>query len=116
MKKLTSILLVLLMVLSLVACGKKSVEEQLVGSWHAEDDFTSLTMTLHDDGTCDMGTGDADDEIQCDWRVVGNERLELSDDDDELLTFIIVELDEDSLTLSMEGLEEETGTFYRVGE
>ena len=116
MKKLTSILLVLLMVLSLAACGKKNVKEQLVGSWHGDSGFASLTMTLYDDGTCDLGTGDADDELQCKWRVVDNEQLELSNEDGELLTFIIVDLDEDSLTVSMEGLEEETGTFYRVGE
>ena len=116
MKKLVSVLLAVLMLLSLAACGKKSVKEQLIGSWRGDSGFASLTMTLYDDGTCDLGTGDADDELQCKWRVVDNEQLELSNEDGELLTFIIVDLDEDSLTVSMEGLEEETGTFYRVVE
>ena len=115
MRKMTSVLLVLLMVLSLAACGKKSVKEQLIGSWRGDDGFVSLTMTLYDNGTCSLGTDDADDEIQCKWRVTDNERLELANDDGELLTLIIVDLDEDSLTVSMEGMEEETGTFYRVG-
>lgn len=115
MRKMTSVLLVLLMVLSLAACGKKSVKEQLIGSWRGDDGFTSLTMALYDNGTCSLRADDTDDEIQCKWRVTDNERIELSSDDGGL-TFIIVNLDEDSLTVSVEGMEEEVQTFYRVGK
>ena len=46
MKRLASVLLVLLMLLSLVACGKKSMKEQLVGSWYGTEGFNSLTLSL----------------------------------------------------------------------
>ena len=69
MKRLASVLLVLLMLLSLVACGKKSMKEQLVGSWYTSDGG-SLAMTLYDDGTCVVGQSVTGDKISMEFALV----------------------------------------------
>ena len=111
MKKLASVLLVLLMVLSLAACGKKSVEKQLVGSWYASGE--DEVLTFEDDGTCSLGSAG---DFTLEWRVADGDVLELTRPDGSELTLIIDEVDEDSLTLYPEGLSDEALTFWRVDD
>ena len=111
MKKLASVLLVLLMVLSFAACGKKSVEKQLVGSWYESDE--DVVLTFENDGTCSLRSAD---DFTVEWRVVDGDMLELTRPDGSELTLIIDEMDEDSLTLYPEGFSDETLTFWRIDD
>ena len=116
MKKLASVLLVLLMVVSLAACGKKSVEKQLVGSWYRINEYeVDLTVTLYDDGTGNMvsiadGGGES-----CKWRVINDELLEITYRSGSSRTWAIESLDSDSLTVFIEDTAE-TETFHRTGK
>lgn len=116
MKRLASVLLVLLMLLSLAACGEKSMEEQLVGSWYGTEGFNSLTLSLYSDGAGDMRKSGTDEVITLDWRIVEDKRIELTSTEGYELVFIIEAFDEDSLTVSMEGYSGEMMTFQRVGK
>ena len=115
MKKLVSVLLAVLMLLSLAACGKKSMKEQLVGSWYGIG-YNALTMSLYSDGAGDMRRNDGTGEVfALGWRVVDDTRLELTNTEGDELVLIIEAFDEDSLTVSMEGYSGEMMTFQRVG-
>ena len=115
MKKLVCVLLAVLMLLSLAACGKKSMKEQLVGSWYGTEGFNALTLSLYSDGAGDMRRSGTDEVIALDWRVVDDTRLELTSTEGYELVFIIEAFDEDSLTVSMEGYSGGMMTFQRVG-
>ena len=101
MKRLASVLLVLLMLLSLVACGKKSMKEQLVGSWYTSDGG-SLAMTLYDDGTCVVGQSVTGDKISMEWSLIDDELLKLTMDGQDRLSLIITSMSEDSINVYLE--------------
>ena len=97
MKKLVSVLLAVLMLLSLAACGKKNMKEQLVGSWYRTEGFNALTLSLYSDGAGDMRRSGTDEVIALDWRVVDDTRLELTSTEGYELVFIIEAFDEDKV-------------------
>lgn len=114
MKRLASVLLVLLMLLSLVACGKKSMKEQLVGSWYTSDGG-SLAMTLYDDGTCVVGQSVTGDKISMEWSLIDDELLKLTMDGQDRLSLIITSMSEDSINVYLESYPEQVMIFQRVG-
>ena len=114
MKRLASVLLVLLMLLSLVACGKKSMKEQLVGSWYTSDGG-SLAMTLYDDGTCVVGQSVTGDKISMEWRLIDDELLKLTMDGQDRLSLIITSMSEDSINVYLESYPDQVMIFQRVG-
>ena len=114
MKKLASVLLVLLMLLSLVACGKKSMKEQLVGSWYTSDGG-SLAMTLYDDGTCVVGQSVTGDKISMEWSLIDDELLKLTMDGQDRLSLIITSMSEDSINVYLESYPDQVMIFQRVG-
>ena len=114
MKRLASVLLVLLMLLSLVACGKKSMKEQLVGSWYTSDGG-SLAMTLYDDGTCVVGQSVTGDKISMEWSLIDDELLKLTMDGQDRLSLIITSMSEDSINVYLESYPDHVMIFQRVG-
>ena len=114
MKRLASVLLVLLMLLSLVACGKKSMKEQLVGSWYTSDGG-SLAMTLYDDGTCVVGQSVTGDKISMEWSLIDDELLKLTMDGQDRLSLIITSMSADSINVSLESYPDQVMIFQRVG-
>lgn len=114
MKRLASVLLVLLMLLSLVACGKKSMKEQLVGSWYTSDGG-SLAMTLYDDGTCVVGQSVTGDKISMEWSLIDDEMLKLTMDGQDRLSLIITSMSEDSINVYLESYPDQVMIFQRVG-
>ena len=114
MKRLASVLLVLLMLLSLVACGKKSMKEQLVGSWYTSDGG-SLAMTLYDDGTCVVGQSVTGDKISMEWSLIDDELLKLTMDGQDRLSLIITSMSEDSINVYLENYPDQVMIFQRVG-
>lgn len=114
MKRLASVLLVLLMLLSLVACGKKSMKEQLVGSWYTSDGG-SLAMTLYDDGTCVVGQSVTGDKISMEWSLIDDELLKLTMDGQDRLSLIITSMSEDSINFYLESYPDQVMIFQRVG-
>ena len=114
MKRLASVLLVLLMLLSLVACGKKSMKEQLVGSWYTSDGG-SLAMTLYDDGTCVVGQSVTGDKISMEWSLIDDELLQLTMDGQDRLSLIITSMSEDSINVYLESYPDQVMIFQRVG-
>ena len=114
MKRLASVLLVLLMLLSLVACGKKSMKEQLVGSWYTSDGG-SLAMTLYDDGTCVVGQSVTGDKISMEWSIIDDELLKLTMDGQDRLSLIITSMSEDSINVYLESYPDQVMIFQRVG-
>ena len=114
MKGLASVLLVLLMLLSLVACGKKSMKEQLVGSWYTSDGG-SLAMTLYDDGTCVVGQSVTGDKISMEWSLIDDELLKLTMDGQDRLSLIITSMSEDSINVYLESYPDQVMIFQRVG-
>jgi|GEM_PF-5422098 hypothetical protein len=114
MKRLASVLLVLLMLLSLVACGKKSMKEQLVGSWYTSDGG-SLAMTLYDDGTCVVGQSVTGDKISMEWSLIDDELLKLTMDGQDRLSLIITSMSEDSINVYLESYPDQVMIFQRVG-
>ena len=114
MKRLASVLLVLLMLLSLVACGKKSMKEQLVGSWYTSDGG-SLAMTLYDDGTCVVGQSVTGDKISVEWSLIDDELLKLTMDGQDRLSLIITSMSEDSINVYLESYPDQVMIFQRVG-
>lgn len=114
MKRLASVLLVLLMLLSLVACGKKSMKEQLVGSWYTSDGG-SLAMTLYDDGTCVVGQSVTSDKISMEWSLIDDELLKLTMDGQDRLSLIITSMSEDSINVYLESYPDQVMIFQRVG-
>ena len=52
MKKIIAICLLLVMALSLCACGNKNVTERFLGKWQSADG--TVTLTLNADGTADF--------------------------------------------------------------
>ena len=114
MKRLASVLLVLLMLLSLVACGKKSMKEQLVGSWYTSDGG-SLAMTLYDDGTCVVGQSVTGDKISMEWSLIDDELLKLTMDGQDRLSIIITSMSEDSINVYLESYPDQVMIFQRVG-
>lgn len=114
MKRLASVLLVLLMLLSLVACGKKSMKEQLVGSWYTSDGG-SLAMTLYDDGTCVVGQSVTGDKISMEWSLIDDELLKLTMDGQDRLSLIITSMSEDSINVYLESYPDQVIIFQRVG-
>lgn len=114
MKRLASVLLVLLMLLSLVACGKKSMKEQLVGSWYTNDGG-SLAMTLYDDGTCVVGQSVTGDKISMEWSLIDDELLKLTMDGQDRLSLIITSMSEDSINVYLESYPDQVMIFQRVG-
>ena len=114
MKRLASVLLVLLMLLSLVACGKKSMKEQLVGSWYTSDGG-SLAMTLYDDGTCVVGQSVTRDKISMEWSLIDDELLKLTMDGQDRLSLIITSMSEDSINVYLESYPDQVMIFQRVG-
>lgn len=114
MKRLASVLLVLLMLLSLVACGKKSTKEQLVGSWYTSDGG-SLAMTLYDDGTCVVGQSVTGDKISMEWSLIDDELLKLTMDGQDRLSLIITSMSEDSINVYLESYPDQVMIFQRVG-
>lgn len=114
MKRLASVLLVLLMLLSLVACGKKSMKEQLVGSWYTSDGG-SLAMTLYDDGTCVVGQSVTGDKISMEWSLIDDELLKLTMDGQDRLSLIITSMSEDSINVYLESYPDQMMIFQRVG-
>lgn len=114
MKRLASVLLVLLMLLSLVACGKKSMKEQLVGSWYTSDGG-SLAMTLYDDGTCVVGQSVTGDKISMEWSLIDDELLKLTMDGQDRLSLIITSMSEDSINIYLESYPDQVMIFQRVG-
>lgn len=115
MKRLASVLLVLLMLLSLVACGKKSVKEQLVGSWYTSDGG-SLAMTLYDDGTCVLGQSVTGDKISMEWSLIDDELLKLTMDGEDRLSLVIASMSEDSINVYLESYPDQVMIFQRVGK
>lgn len=115
MKRLASVLLVLLMLLSLVACGKKSMKEQLVGSWYTSDGG-SLAMTLYDDGTCVVGQSVTGDKISMEWSLIDDELLKLTMDGQDRLSLIITSMSEDSINVYLESYPDQVMIFQRVGK
>lgn len=114
MKRLASVLLVLLMLLSLVACGKKSMKEQMVGSWYTSDGG-SLAMTLYDDGTCVVGQSVTGDKISMEWSLIDDELLKLTMDGQDRLSLIITSMSEDSINVYLESYPDQVMIFQRVG-
>lgn len=114
MKRLASVLLVLLMLLSLVACGKKSMKEQLVGSWYTSDGG-SLAMTLYDDGTCVVWQSVTGDKISMEWSLIDDELLKLTMDGQDRLSLIITSMSEDSINVYLESYPDQVMIFQRVG-
>ena len=114
MKRLASVLLVLLMLLSLVACGKKSMKEQLVGSWYTSDGG-SLAMTLYDDGTCVVGQSVTGDKISMEWSLIDDELLKLTMDGQDRLSLIITSMSEDSINVYLESYPDQVMIFQRDG-
>ena len=114
MKRLASVLLVLLMLLSLVACGKKSMKDQLVGSWYTSDGG-SLAMTLYDDGTCVVGQSVTGDKISMEWSLIDDELLKLTMDGQDRLSLIITSMSEDSINVYLESYPDQVMIFQRVG-
>ena len=114
MKRLASVLLVLLMLLSLVACGKKSMKEQLVGSWYTSDGG-SLAMTLYDDGTCVVGQSVTGYKISMEWSLIDDELLKLTMDGQDRLSLIITSMSEDSINVYLESYPDQVMIFQRVG-
>ena len=114
MKRLASVLLVLLMLLSLVACGTKSMKEQLVGSWYTSDGG-SLAMTLYDDGTCVVGQSVTGDKISMEWSLIDDELLKLTMDGQDRLSLIITSMSEDSINVYLESYPDQVMIFQRVG-
>ena len=114
MKRLASVLLVLLLLLSLVACGKKSMKEQLVGSWYTSDGG-SLAMTLYDDGTCVVGQSVTGDKISMEWSLIDDELLKLTMDGQDRLSLIITSMSEDSINVYLESYPDQVMIFQRVG-
>ena len=114
MKRLASVLLVLLMLLSLVACGKKSMKAQLVGSWYTSDGG-SLAMTLYDDGTCVVGQSVTGDKISMEWSLIDDELLKLTMDGQDRLSLIITSMSEDSINVYLESYPDQVMIFQRVG-
>ena len=114
MKRLARVLLVLLMLLSLVACGKKSMKEQLVGSWYTSDGG-SLAMTLYDDGTCVVGQSVTGDKISMEWSLIDDELLKLTMDGQDRLSLIITSMSEDSINVYLESYPDQVMIFQRVG-
>ena len=114
MKRLASVLLVLLMLLSLVSCGKKSMKEQLVGSWYTSDGG-SLAMTLYDDGTCVVGQSVTGDKISMEWSLIDDELLKLTMDGQDRLSLIITSMSEDSINVYLESYPDQVMIFQRVG-
>ena len=112
MKRLASVLLVML--LSLVACGKKSMKEQLVGSWYTSDGG-SLAMTLYDDGTCVVGQSVTGDKISMEWSLIDDELLKLTMDGQDRLSLIITSMSEDSINVYLESYPDQVMIFQRVG-
>lgn len=115
MKKLVSVLLAVLMLLSLVACGKKSMKEQLVGSWYTSDGG-SLAMTLYDDGTCVVGQSVTGDKISMEWSLIDDELLKLTMDGQDRLSLIITSMSEDSINVYLESYPDQVMIFQRVGK
>lgn len=111
---MASVLLVLLMLLSLVACGKKSMKEQLVGSWYTSDGG-SLAMTLYDDGTCVVGQSVTGDKISMEWSLIDDELLKLTMDGQDRLSLIITSMSEDSINVYLESYPDQVMIFQRVG-
>lgn len=114
MKKLVSVLLAVLMLLSLAACGKKSMKEQLVGSWYTSDGG-SLAMTLYDDGTCVVGQSVTGDKISMEWSLIDDELLKLTMDGQDRLSLIITSMSEDSINVYLESYPDQVMIFQRVG-
>ena len=114
MKRLASVLLVLLMLLSLVACGMKSMKEQLVGSWYTSDGG-SRAMTLYDDGTCVGGQSVTGDKISMEWSLIDDELLKLTMDGQDRLSLIITSMSEDSINVYLESYPDQVMIFQRVG-
>ena len=114
MKRLASVLLVLLVLLSLEACGKKSMKEQLVGSWYTSDGG-SLAMTLYDDGTCVVGQSVTGDKISMEWSLIDDELLKLTMDGQDRLSLIITSMSEDSINVYLESYPDQVMIFQRVG-
>ena len=114
MKKLVSVLLAVLMLLSLAACGTKSMKEQLVGSWYTSDGG-SLAMTLYDDGTCVVGQSVTGDKISMEWSLIDDELLKLTMDGQDRLSLIITSMSEDSINVYLESYPDQVMIFQRVG-
>lgn len=97
-----SVLLIVLSLLLCTSCGKKSMEDQLVGSWYVNGK-TSITrdgtrgpiFTLYDDGTCkiasEYGTGT--------WSVVNENQVKLTNFYGESQTATIASIEDGKFTL-----------------
>lgn len=73
MKKIIAICLLLVMALSLCACGNKNVTERFLGKWQSNDG--TVTLTLNSDGTADFVDTEAGHTYTFLWVATNNANI-----------------------------------------
>ena len=73
MKKIIAICLLLVMTLSLCACGTKQIPDRFVGTWQSSDG--TVTLTLNADGTADFVDANNDYTYTFEWVAENNANI-----------------------------------------